>query len=465
MQKEILVAILQASDTDNAVSVDPSTADTVTSSSNSSLWATELHQIHLEIIEETAVLRQESIKNPVKAQALRRLTTSLADTGLSSLSSHIPPSQSDIKSLFTSARALDTSDRDAIASCCSNLADLGAAEAYFYRAVHAVTSLRPAVPAAPAEVPSKDLQRLMGFCESLLLIACEQRAAVADAAKSVCSLRGMSVLLNDGTHSEPAAPVLEVVCRAWRCCRETFAALDCFIKNAQGSEGCDAAIDSISKPISAINACASSALTHIEQSSWMQRTFGSLSRTFVTSLQDAIGRCCDLISHLIAAVESHVSTPNEFFETNTVLPFIRDQCCSTLTLLQKASAACTPPSSGASFGATPHPIDFSHIVAHCAASAKLPENANLIQEHSSQIEFCNELSQSVEKIKGHFSLPTPPNSLSSQEVSRAASSSQAVIAQVVELNRNVCKVGPIAALCMPHHRRSCNSPADAAHTC
>jgi len=106
------------------------------------------------------VLRAETIKNPVKAQALRRLTTSLADLGLSSLSSHIPTSQTDIRrcvfprnfryrfllsnsrnlpfcSLFTSTRAYTATDRVAITSCCSSAADLGAAEAYFYRAVHA----------------------------------------------------------------------------------------------------------------------------------------------------------------------------------------------------------------------------------------------------------------------------------------------------------------------------------------
>ena len=102
MQKEILVEILQASDTDNGSASNPSAADAAAdaaaaASTNSSLCAAELQQLHSEIIEETAALRLESIKNPVKAQAFRRLTTSLADTGLSSLSSHIPPSQADIK--------------------------------------------------------------------------------------------------------------------------------------------------------------------------------------------------------------------------------------------------------------------------------------------------------------------------------------------------------------------------------
>jgi hypothetical protein len=221
MQKETLVSILQASDADNAAATDPLPADVATGPDSSSC-AAELHQIHTEIIEETALLRQESVKNPVKAQALRRLTTSIADLGVSSLSSHIPASQLDVKryrlpsisllcclyklqqlfntllipvvfpSLFTTTRALDASDRHAIASCCTNPGSLGAAEAYFYRAVHAgsnrfpamrthrgtsfnaamcflvvsksaphnhsVVSLRPIVLTAPAEVPSKDLQ-------------------------------------------------------------------------------------------------------------------------------------------------------------------------------------------------------------------------------------------------------------------------------------------------------------------
>lgn len=40
-------------------------------------------------------------------------------------------------SLFTTTRVLTSTDRHAVSSCCPSPADLGAAEAYFYRAVHA----------------------------------------------------------------------------------------------------------------------------------------------------------------------------------------------------------------------------------------------------------------------------------------------------------------------------------------
>jgi hypothetical protein len=213
-----------------------------------------------------------------------------------------------------------------------------------------------------------------------------------------------------------------------------------FIKSAQGSEACDAAIDSISKPISAINACAASALAHLDQSSWMQRTFGSISRTFVGSIQDAIARCCDIISHLVSSVESHLLTPNSYFETNTLLPFIIEQCYSALHLLRNASAACDPTPG---VDSAPHPIDFSHIVSHCVASVQSPHNANLMQEHSSLIKFCSLLSQSVLQMKSHFTLPVPPNSAASEDVSRAALAAQAVVSQIVELNRSVCKVSDV----------------------
>jgi hypothetical protein len=39
------------------------------------------------------------------------------------------------------------------------------------------------------------LQRLMGFCESLLLIACQQRASLADAATRFCFLYLMRATL------------------------------------------------------------------------------------------------------------------------------------------------------------------------------------------------------------------------------------------------------------------------------
>jgi hypothetical protein len=98
IQKEILVAILQASDADTSAAADPdSTLDATAEAAAGSLCAVELEQMHLEIIEQAAAMRQENIKNPVKAQALRRLTTGLEDLGVSSLSSHIPPSQGDIK--------------------------------------------------------------------------------------------------------------------------------------------------------------------------------------------------------------------------------------------------------------------------------------------------------------------------------------------------------------------------------
>lgn len=98
MQKEILVAILQASDADTSAATDPDTTpDATADAAACCLCALELEQMHMEIIEQAASLRQESIKNPVKAQALRRLTTGLEDLGVSSLSSHIPPSQGDIK--------------------------------------------------------------------------------------------------------------------------------------------------------------------------------------------------------------------------------------------------------------------------------------------------------------------------------------------------------------------------------
>lgn len=354
--------------------------------------------------------------------------------GVSSLSMHIPSSQGDIKSLFTTTRVLTSADRLAISSCCSSSADLGAAEAYFYRAVHAVASLRPSVASAPAEVPSKDLQRLMAFCESLLLLACEQRASIADAAESVCCLRGMSVLLNDGTHAEPAAEVVCAVGNAWGKCRETFVALDCFIKSAQGSEACDSAIDFIAKPVSAISACAASALVKLEESSWMLQSFGSLSKVFVEQLHSDIGRCTDLIVHLIASLQSHVNTPNVFSETNTVLPFIIEQCSSALKLLQHASSSCFYSCSSASsaspsqlvFGITPRPLDFSGIISLCAEGSKVSDNANLVQEHSCYVQFCSELSRSVQLVKGHLALPFPPNVPASQEVARAASSAQVI---------------------------------------
>jgi hypothetical protein len=159
--KENLVAILQACDTDNSTTNDASTSSAL-AVRNGSLCAPELEQLHLEIIEQAASLRAETIKNPVKSQALRRLTNCLAEMGVSALSSHIPESQLDIKrlmlfsflvfafntlpaphsshsstSLFTTTRVLTSTDRHAIASCCAAPADLGAAEAYFYRAVHA----------------------------------------------------------------------------------------------------------------------------------------------------------------------------------------------------------------------------------------------------------------------------------------------------------------------------------------
>jgi hypothetical protein len=222
--------------------------------------------------------------------------------------------------------------------------------------------------------------------------------------------------------------------------RETFSALECFIKSAQGSEGSDAAIDSISKPISAINACAAAALIELEQSSWMQGTFGSLSRSFVSSLEMTIGRCCELISHLIASLESHVAIPNDFFETNAMLPFILEQCSSALTLLRTASAACAPSSSSFASAATPHPLDVSHIAAYCSKPLSLPENASLLQEHSSYVKFCADLNQFVLQIKGHLTLPIPPNTPASQEMARSALSAQAVVTQVMQTNRSVCKM-------------------------
>jgi hypothetical protein len=202
LQKDTLVEMLQASVEESALAdgrgscVIPSGIQCIS----------ELEQLHHEIIEQTSLLRADSIKNPVKAQALRRLTTALADMGLSSLSSNIPPSQSEIKrfvpgfrlfidlyylhyyyystvflirtvSFFATTRVLNGVDRQAILSCCSSQHDLGAAEMYFYRALNAgpfakharvhqlicyltivaVISLRPIIASAPAEVPSKDL--------------------------------------------------------------------------------------------------------------------------------------------------------------------------------------------------------------------------------------------------------------------------------------------------------------------
>ena len=95
--KENLVAILQASDADDSTTNDTSTTAPPAAVRSGSLCAAELEQLHLEIIEQAASLRAETIKNPVKAQALRRLTTCLADMGVSALSSHIPQSQLDIK--------------------------------------------------------------------------------------------------------------------------------------------------------------------------------------------------------------------------------------------------------------------------------------------------------------------------------------------------------------------------------
>ena len=145
-------------------------------------------------------------------------------------------------------------------------------------------------------------------------------------------------------------------------------ALECFIRSAQGSEACDAAIDSILKPILAVNACASSALIELEQSSWMQRTFGSLSRAFAQRLHETISRCIDLILHLITCTQSHIATPNSFCETNTALPFIILQCSSALSLLRHA-LSCTSSSSSSSpslsFTITPHPIDVRPLVALC----------------------------------------------------------------------------------------------------
>ena len=95
--KENLVAILQAFDADDSTANDTSTTAPPAAVRSGSLCAAELEQLHLEIIEQAASLRAETIKNPVKAQALRRLTTCLADMGVSALSSHIPHSQLDIK--------------------------------------------------------------------------------------------------------------------------------------------------------------------------------------------------------------------------------------------------------------------------------------------------------------------------------------------------------------------------------
>jgi hypothetical protein len=232
IQKENLVSILQAADTDAASTGCAAAAPSL----SHPLCLPDLEQLHTEIIEQTALLRADTIKNPVKAQALRRLTTALADMGVSSLSSHIPQSQADIRrsflhckfleihsrfpalnpprSLFTSTRALAATDRLAISSCCSLQADLGAAEAYFYRAVHAgehpsfaaaclhsittgillicynwnsltciaVTSLRPAILAAPAEVPSKDLQVqiLFNYYGNVVMLLSLKLLAAAD---------------------------------------------------------------------------------------------------------------------------------------------------------------------------------------------------------------------------------------------------------------------------------------------
>ena len=64
------------------------------------------------------------------------------------------------------------------------------------------------------------------------------------------------------------------------------------------------------KPVSAISACAASALVKLEESSWMLQSFGALSKAFVEQLHSDIGRCTDLIVHLIAGLQSHVNTPN-----------------------------------------------------------------------------------------------------------------------------------------------------------
>ena len=225
--------------------------------------------------------------------------------------------------------------------------------------------------------------------------------------------------------------------------RDTFSALDCFVKSVQSSDSCDAATDFISKPISAISACAASALVELEQNSWMKATFGTLSCAFVEQMNRGIGRCTELISHLIAALEPHVKVTNSFFEKNTTLPFIIEQCSVILTLLQQASAACTPSSSSFShsaLGITPRPLHFSHITTLCARGSSVADDANLAQEHACYVEFCSQLSLSVNQAKGLLALPLPPRASLSQELSLAASAAQVVVSQAVQMNRSVCKM-------------------------
>ena len=164
----------------------------------------------------------------------------------------------------------------------------------------------------------------------------------------------------------------------------------------------------------------------------MLEDFGSISQVFVGQLHESLKRCIDLIVHLIACVESHVSTPNSFFETNTVLPFIMEQSFAVLKLLQHASASCFPSTSTSSssspssiaYGVTPRPLDFGRIRNLCTSGLNLPDNADLTQEHSSHVKFCSELCHAVQQVKGLFALPFPPNSSASQELLHAAASAQ-----------------------------------------
>jgi hypothetical protein len=213
------------------------------------------------------------------------------------------------------------------------------------------------------------------------------------------------------------------------------------VKSVQSSDSCDAATDSISKPISAINACAAGALVELEQNSWMKATFNSLSCSFVEQMSRSIGKCSDLICHLIAALQPQVEVTNIFFEKNTTLPFIIEQCSSVLKLLQQAASACAPSSyAHSAVGITPRPFDFSGIIKLCSRGSNVADDANLAQEHCCYLEFRSQLSVMVSQVKGLLALPLPPQASLSNELSLAASAGQVVVSQMVQMNKSVCKM-------------------------
>lgn len=73
-------------------------------------------------------------------------------------------------SLFTTTRVLTSTDRHAVSSCCPSPADLGAAEAYFYRAVHA-GDLRRLTPARSLSCTWRK-HRLFLWSDILMMLLC-----------------------------------------------------------------------------------------------------------------------------------------------------------------------------------------------------------------------------------------------------------------------------------------------------